>query len=268
MTAAGSSRPTHPAPQLDEGAIRRIAGHHDLERCHHGAVESFEHLAESRGHPLEAVAHDADRAACGGLPDLLAGQGGEAKEGVGGQRVGRGSRVVEEVLAAHQELVGVGATREEAAAVGIVKQIDQMRGRQPGPLDPCHVVEFGQRQQRSEQRGIVLRVGMMGARDPPARSAEGVRRRIAARTPGTPQWFALRRASRPLEDGRGLGEPRANRAFHASRTLSSSPGRTRRARTSRRRGSDRSTAVGRGRVRSATWRMLPPSKFPWGVAPK
>ena len=117
------------------------------------------------------------------------------------------------------------AGREEAAAVGVVEEAEQLVGDGARVGEPRDVVELGEREERFEQRGVVLGVREVRAR---ATSGGSGRRRGAARAAGS---VALARAasiqsSRSSAAAASVSAAR-NSAFHPSSTLSSSPGRTR-----------------------------------------
>ncbi len=103
-----------------------------------------------------SVAHPAFRPGCGGG---VAGERGEAEQAVGRERVLRRRRVVLVVLRPHDQRLGVGAGREEPAAVVVGEQRDEAVGDGAGLVEPGDVVDLGQREQRLEQRGVVLGVG-------------------------------------------------------------------------------------------------------------
>jgi hypothetical protein len=93
----------------------------------------------------------------------VAGQGGEAQQPFGGERVLRRGRVVEEVLGADDERLGVAAGGVEATALVVVEQPEQVVGALPGGREPRDVVDLREREVRLEQRGVVLRHREVGA---------------------------------------------------------------------------------------------------------
>ena len=163
------------------------------------------------------------------LVAMVAGQRSESQEAVRGGGVARGDRVVVDVLAARDQLLVVGGGGEEAAVLGVGEALDhRVRGR-AGGVEPARLEgRLVERQQRLDQKGVVLQIG--------------IQLRLAA-VEGAQQPAIGSRASRRARTRRRCAPRRGSPAGRARR-------RRRRARRSRAR-SRRGRACRRGRARHA-----------------
>src|SRR5829696_3491753 len=120
---------------------------------------------------------------------VLAGEGGEAQEAVGGARVARGYRVVLEVLAPRDEPLVVDRGLEEAAALAVGEALDHRVGGRAGGGEPAWLeARLVQGEERLDQVGVVLEVGVEarlavlgGAQEAPARVAHRTEDEVGAR---------------------------------------------------------------------------------------
>ncbi len=182
---------------------------------------------------------------------LVAGERGEAQQSDGGEPVAAGRGVVHQVLAVGDELLGVAAGGEHAAALVVPEQVEQRIGGGCGPRrssGPRRSPRPAARTRRRARRGRRRR---RGARAPavalprPQPAPVGA----AAATPAGTRPRPRPRRSRParLRPHRPRPRRRSSGAFHSVSTLSSSPGRTRRSRCSNSAWRAASTSAGRSR---------------------
>ena len=95
------------------------------------------------------------------LVGALAAQRREAQQPHRGRGVAGGDRVVADLLAAGDQPLVVVRGRKEAAALGVAEAGDHRLGELAGLLVPALLeARFVERQQRLEQEGVVLEVGV------------------------------------------------------------------------------------------------------------
>ena len=275
-TEAGNNRRRSTSTSAPRAGSSGSPTHRHLERRADEPPDRFEQERERGGVLTRHRRQRRDPAlgACGRVG--VAGERGQPQQPVGGEGVlGRGG-VVLGVLGPDDQRFGVGAGREEPAALVVGEQRDQPVGDGTRLGQPADVVELGQREQRLEQRGVVL----------------GVREQVGAPVLPRPQQAAVvapqlaeeeprvrARRVHPVVAPERVRPPRpasaGTSAFHPSSTLSSSPGRTRCSRAANSVGSTAADRVGAVLGRGPTaWRMLPrkpvcgSSKLPRAVTPK
>ena len=249
-TADGSRRVRSTSTSASRAGSPSVADDRDLERRPHHASERLEQerergrvLAEHRGQRRDPLL-----AARGGVG--VAGERGQAEQAVGGERVLGGRGVVLRVLGPHDQRLGVGAGGEEAAALLVGEQAHETVGDGPRLGQPGDVVDLGQREERFEQRGVVLRVReQVGAPVLPRTEQAAVVAAQLARA-GTGRWCARPPSSRRARARRPLRRATAGRA-RSSRAAPCRRGRVGPVARGRRRGAGRtrSTASGRSSVR-------------------
>ena len=137
----------------------------------HVALERAEHVGEARRMRCHRSGEHLEDRDCRLGVAVVAGEGRDPQERVGGERVGRGRRVVEHVLGPHNERFGVVAGCEEPAVLGVEEEPEQVVGNAARLLQPVEVVELGQREQGFQQRGVVLGVRQVRRAPRPSEAA-------------------------------------------------------------------------------------------------
>ncbi len=151
----------HGADQVGALAHHRHLGHGADQQ-----VDSAEEMGEGGGVGGGRLGQEADDVLGGFLVAGLAGERGEAGQGLGGGAVGRRGGAVEHVLLAGDERLGVVAGGEHPALLVVPEPVEQGVGGGSGLADPAGLAgALGQPGEAVDQGGVVGGVGQRPGAD-------------------------------------------------------------------------------------------------------